>query len=40
MFTVSTKMATVAYTVQELVTLLAWVPEDFQVTGVQVTLPK
>lgn len=28
------------YTVQELVTLLAWIPEDFQVTGVRVTPPK
>ena len=28
------------YTVQELVTLLAWVPEDFRVTGVRVTPPK
>lgn len=28
------------YTVQELVTLLAWIPEDFRVTGVRVTPPK
>lgn len=28
------------YTVQELVTLLAWIPDDFRVTGVRATPPK